>query len=1170
MNEETLFHLAREKPPGERAAFLDQACAGDAALRRRLEVLLLAHDDPESLLDRPALERAAEGGAALDQQDLPALGPEPAAEAETLPPGEQPSGILAPGSKVRYFGDYELLEEIARGGMGVVYKARQVSLNRVVALKMILAGQLAAAADVQRFQREAEAAANLDHPHIVPIYEVGEHEGQHYFSMKLIEGSSLAQDLARFSKDPKAAAQLLAAVARAVHHAHQRGILHRDLKPGNILIDAAGQPHITDFGLAKRVSGEGGVTQSGAIVGTPSYMAPEQASAEKGLTTAVDVYSLGAILYELLTGRPPFQGATPLDTVLQVLSEDPVPPSRWNTQTPADLETICLKCLEKTVGKRYASAEELAEELRRFQAGEPVLARPVGSWERTRRWVKRRPVAAGLVGVTALLLLALVGLAVGWFSYDQVQAARQRAESARDEARRQKQEADKQRTVAEAARKEEAKQRAAAEVARKEEGRLRTEEARLRGVAEAAQKEADKQRQTAEGLEYLSRVQAAHHAWQGNNLPAAVAYLDRCRPDLRGWEYHYVHRLCFGSKLTLRGHRGGVMRVAFSPDGKRIASASGTVKVWDAHKGRPVLTFKGHTRGGASSVAFSPDGKRIASCGGVWDEKQQQWGSGEVKVWDAATGREAFTLKGHTGYVYCVAFSGDGKRIASAGDDFTVRIWDAAKGQQVLSLKAHTFVFSVAFSADGKRIATGSICRPQGILNTGEERSPVKVWDADKGQELLSLKGHTDLVESVAFSADGKRLASASRDGTVRVWDAAKGQEILTLKGHTSRVNSVAFSPDGKRLASGGGDDADPGQLKVWDADKGQEVLTFKGHTRGVTSVAFSADGKHIASASWDGTVKVWEAEKDQEALTLKGHTRAVTSVAFSPDGKRIASGCQGVILTEPAQLKVWDAHNGQEVLTLWWNQGGVGSVAFSPDGKHIAGGNWDGTVKVLDADKGREVLTLKAPDFVTSVAFSPDGKRIASGSGDGAVKVWDVAKGQETHTFKGHTGRVWSVAFSPDSKRIASGSEDKTVKVWDANKGQEVLTLKGHTDTVFSVAFSPDGKRITSGSYDKTMKLWDADKGQEVITLKGHLGAVTSVAFSPDGKRIASGSYDKTVKVWNAATGQEALTLKGHIFGVTSVAFSPDGKRIASGSHDRTVKVWQADKAPSPEHRQR
>ena len=1071
----------------------------------------------------------------------------PLADALTLPPSESPES--GPKRTIRYFGDYELLEEIARGGMGVVYKARQMSLNRPVALKMILAGQLASENDVKRFYSEAEAAATLDHPNIVPIFEVGQHEGQHYFAMGYIDGPSLAAKLDAAGWPTSEAARLVRQIADAIQYAHARGVIHRDLKPQNVLLGADGVPRITDFGLAKRSEDASNLTTTGQILGTPSYMSPEQAAGKtREIGPLTDVYSLGAILYALLTGRPPFEGPDVISTISRVIFEEPTSPRRHNPQVDQDLETITLKCLAKDPAERYSSARELADDLDRFLRDEPIRARPVGSMETAWRWCRRKPLVASLVSVISLLLLigAVGGTTLAVISNRNARRADQNASLASEET-------VKARIAQSNA--EEEQRRADTNAAQAERRRLEAESARNtaeaeKHKAETARHEADESSRQAKAeadranwLLYAREIGDAEHEWEVGDVAAAWRHLNSSRRDLRGWEYHYLDTLFNQNQKTINGHAYPVTSVAFSPDGKRITSGclDGTVKVWSASSGHEAIALAGHN-GAVNSVAFSPDGQRIAS--GSEDRT--------VKVWDATSGVLFLTLKGHTNGVSSVAFSTDSKRIASGSQDKTVKVWDASSGQQTLTLNGHTGIVSgVAFSPDGKRIASAS------------QDDTLKVWDARTGRETLTLIGHANGLYGVAFSPDGTRVASGA-ERTVKVWDTTSGEVSLTLRGHNGYVFSVAFSRDGKRIVSGSLDTT----VKVWDARSGHETLALKGHTSKVWSVAFSPDGLRIASGSGDvvpqrpassgpGTIKVWDATRGQETLTLKGHTGYVSSVEFDPRSQRIASA------SGDGTVKVWNATSGEVPLILNGHTYAVTSVAFSPDGQRIAGGSEDRLIKVWDATSGEVSLTLKGhTDIVNSVAFSPDGQRIASGCRDGTVKVWDASSGQETLILKGHTKGVNSVAFSPDGNQIVSGSSDKTIKVWDARTGRETVTLRGHTNFVNSVAFSPDSQRIASGSGDPasrdgTVKVWDARSGQETLALKGHTGAVWSVAFSPDGERIASGSRDDTVKLWDARRGEEILTLKGHTSGVYSVAWSPDGKRIASGSVDNTVKVW-------------
>src|SRR5262245_28489672 len=499
MSDEPVLSPREEQLNEVLAAYIQAVEAGSSPDRKEL---LARHPDLAADLEEFFADHDRMRGAAAPFRPAGGTPPVNVADVETAAP-EGPARPDPSVGRVRSFGDYELLEEIARGGMGVVFKARQKSLGRVVALKMILAGQLASPMEVQRFKAEAEAAANLDHPHIVPSYEVGEHDGQHFFSMKLIEGGSLAALAGEPSAGADAqrqAARLVAQVARAVHYAHQRGMLHRDLKPANVLLDAQGQPHVTDFGLAKRVEGGSDLSQSGSIAGTPSYMAPEQAAGRKGVSTAVDVYSLGAVLYELLTGRPPFRADTTMDTLLQVLEREPEEPRKLNPHVDPDLEVICLKCLEKEPSRRYAGAAELAKDLERWLSGEPIAARRAAAWERAVKWARRRPAVASLVGVSAASLLALLVLA-GFLWHN----AELRAEAVQslDEAKRQEQDAQRQ-----------AEEK-------------RNEVARLRRIADEERAAAREARELSRRVLYAADVQFAHAAWAADDVLRMLALLGR-------------------------------------------------------------------------------------------------------------------------------------------------------------------------------------------------------------------------------------------------------------------------------------------------------------------------------------------------------------------------------------------------------------------------------------------------------------------------------------------------------------------------------------------------------------------------------------------------------------------------------------------------------------------
>jgi WD40 repeat protein/tRNA A-37 threonylcarbamoyl transferase component Bud32 len=1066
-------------------------------------------DRDKLLLEHPDL--AAELRSFFEDRDRFAQVARPIAAHDSIPtqpPEPSPTGL----GTIRYLGDYELLEEIARGGMGIVFKARQATLNRLVAVKTILAGELASPVQVQRFRKEAEAAAQLDHPNIVPIYEVGEHNGQPYFSMKLIEGVNLAGTLPNLQHKYGAIAQLVVTIARALHYAHQRGIIHRDLKPGNVLIDGHGQPHITDFGLAKTLNGVEAPTRSGTVLGTPGYMAPEQAAGQvRQIGVGADVYSLGAILYELLTGLPPFRGKTPMEVLLRVVNDEPVAPRVLEPKIPRDLETICLKCLEKSPRRRYATAQALAEDLERWRAGEPIVARRTGALERLAKWARRRPAVAGL---TLAVFLSLLGLLVlGVWSHINI--------------RRGLDEVERQRIVAVDAREREAEQRAAAESAR---------DAALAETYRALLSETKALRLAhppgwrAEALRNLRRLQQL-------DTPAD-------RAELRSEAIACISEFDLFESTRLYG--GNVWSVDFSPDGTRLASASydGKVHLWDMTTGRELRvlddpgvdpTQRHLPKAPLPAVRFQP--------GGDWFGYSTWTGGIAFGPW---RGNEpALPTVNHKAPARYLAFDAAGRRMAVAWGDGRVGIHDASSGETIkeIDTKARYFHFPVALSPDGKQVA---LMAPDHTV----QLHPV----ADDKAAAVTLGKHRDGVRALCFSPSGDRLASASADHMVKLWNLNQpGSEPITLVGHSARVNCAAFHPDGSLVVSGGDDRT----LRLWDTKTGELLRTIAGSSNdqgNTLSVAFSPDGTKLAASD---TLTVYQLTSREGRKQFLGHSYGVAGMAFHPEKPLLASGAWD------RQLIVWDLQTGRMFKKGRSERNNpIHSIAAAPDGSVLATGlatytNGSGTdfaIDLWDWQSGQVRRQLKGPQaIVTSLAFSSTSKLLAAGTGDGTWFVWDLLTDAVKHQRKSMTGAVRDVAFLNNGRQLliagATGLE-----LFDVVEGKTIRAV-AISGGLSRLACTRDEHHVAIGGEDGTLRILSLPSLEEKAKWSAGDRVIDSLAYSPNG-RILAASGNRMVSIW-ASSDQQCLFRLPQSSPVHHLAFDLAGVRLAICGASEIVTVW-------------
>jgi len=1018
-------------------------------------------------------------GAAATISDAPA----PQAAPETAPPpvppmtsGDAPLWPGGPDDPVTYEqpGRYRVQREFGRGGQAVVYLAFDSHIGREVALKMLLPQHERTGRAALRFLREARVTGQLEHPGIVPVHELGQRaDGSRYYTQKLVRGRTLRDAIDACKSLPERLKLLphFADVCQALAYAHGRGVVHRDLKPENVMVGEFGETVVLDWGLAKvrgasdssadtPFTAKAGQTVDGTVIGTPLYMSPEQAFGKlQEVDEKSDTWGLGAILYEILAGRPPFLGLT-ADEVIYKVANLPVPRvAEFCPSAPPDLVAVAERAVTRDRDKRYASARELAAEVEAWMSGARVRAYEYTSWELVRRFAARNQLLSSVIGASVVLLAAFAVL-----------IAREHRAS----------------------------------LAHLADARLNLAEALL-GQARSAEKELQWPRAAAFYAAARGQVESGEARW-GQAIAQRIGPLPVLRRDLPGEEVWGLVALPGGQVATasddggirlwdsrgallalLGSHQGQAPGIAASADGARVASAGidGTVRVFDVAARRQVRELRGHTDE-VWAVAFSRDGKLLAS--GALD--------GTARIWDASSGAHLATLTGHEERVAGLSFAPDG-RLATASFDGAVRLWSPAWKELSRLTIPGAQLWAVAFSPSGR------------VLAAGGSEGALRLWAPGQAREITRLEGHERAVAAVAFSPDGRALASAGLDGNVRLWDARTGRGRARVDGHDRPATAVAFALDGSMLFTGGED----ATLRGFALPAEPALHTLMGHGADVRAVAFSPDGRTLASGSEDGAVHLWPlpAPGEPRRFDTGGWVR---SVAFSSDGKLLAAG------SDDQRVHVWELASGAH-LELPGHSDEILAVAFAPGTSILASTGNDGTVRVWDVARRAPAWaarTLRTTDArqakVRTLAWSPDGRTLATGGTDSTVRLWDGGTGDLAAVLRGHEGRVRNVAFSPDGRLLASGANDRDVLVWELPSGKLVRKLEGHEGQVRGLVFTPDGRALVSASADRTVRIWDPRTGEPLWRALRHDREILGVALSPDGRTLATASRDKSVEM--------------------------------------------------------